>query len=234
MRGKRGKGGGCADAPVIPAIGDAAQVGDLVEKHDRPQIAELFGDPEADIRCPRNQGRIGVIGVPVGQFIRGRGARGRRGLSAPVRLRRPPRGFRAIWKFEVAQVGGHGGGLGGFGGADDWGVTGAAAQVAGELRVVIRGPVEMVGGHGDGKARRAKAALAAVIVDHGLLHGMQAAIRRGKPFDGGDGFAVDLGQEQDAAVQGAVTLIVADHNGTGAAIAFVAAFLGAGQMSGFA
>jgi len=67
---------------------------------------------------------------------------------------------------------------GGFGGADDGRVAGAAAQVAGELRVVIRGPVQMVGGHGDGKARRAKAALAAVVVDHGLLHGVQAAVRR--------------------------------------------------------
>ena len=92
----------------------------------------------------------------------------------------------------------------------------------------------MVGGHGDGKARCAKAALAAVIVDHGLLHRMQAAIRCREPFDGGDGFAIDLGQEQDAAVQRAVALVVADHDGTGTAIAFVAAFLGAGQMSGFA
>ena len=92
----------------------------------------------------------------------------------------------------------------------------------------------MVGGHGDGKARCAKAALAAVIVDHGLLHRMQAAIRCREPFDGCDGFAIDLGQEQDAAVQGAVALVVADHDGTRAAIAFVAAFLGAGQMSGFA
>ena len=42
------------------------------------------------------------------------------------------------------------------------------------------------------------------------------------------------GHEEDAGVQRPRTCLVGDHHGTCAAITFVAAFLGAHQMSGFA
>ena len=95
---------------------------------------------------------------------------------------------------------GHRGALGGVGGADDRRIAGAAAEVAGELVVMIGGAIGMGGDHRHDKAWGAKTALAAVEIDHGLLHRMQGAIRMGDPFDCAYGFAVELRQEQDAGV----------------------------------
>ena len=83
--------------------------------------------------------------------------------------------------------------------------------------------------HRHHKPRRAKSALRAVIGDHCGLHRMGGAIGGSQPFDGADRFAVQLRQEQDAGVQRAGTLSVCHHHGAGTAIAFVAAFFGAGQ-----
>lgn len=94
--------------------------------------------------------------------------------------------------------------------------------------------VQVGGGHADRKAGGAKAALAAVVVDHCLLHRMQRAIGRAETFDGCNGFAIDLGQEQDAAVQGVVARLIADHHAACAAIAFVAPFFGSSQVFRFA
>jgi hypothetical protein len=226
--------GHCPNVPVIACVGDATQIGELVQKGRCAQIAELLGDPKADICCPCDQCRIGVGGVPAGQFIGCGRLDMLRGLSAPIRLRRTPRGSLSIWKLKGLEVLGDGLVFGGLCGADDRGVAGAAAQISCQLGVVVRGTVQVGGGHRDGKAGRAKAALAAVVVDHRLLHGVQCAVGRAEAFDGCDGFPVDLGQEQDAAVQGAVARLIADHHAAGTAVAFVAAFFGAGQVFGFA
>ena len=45
---------------------------------------------------------------------------------------------------------------------------------------------------------------------------------------------MDLGQEQDATVNGAVPLLITDHHGARPAVAFVTAFLGASQALGIA
>jgi hypothetical protein len=96
---------------------------------------------------------------------------------------------------------------------------------------VVGFAVEVIDRHRDDEARRAEAALAAVMVDHRALHRMQRAIGAGQPLDGAHGLAVKLRQEQDAGIERARAPRVADHHRAGAAIALVAAFLGAGQAA---
>ena len=125
----------------------------------------------------------------------------------------------------------HRGVFGGFGGADDRRIAGATAEVAGELVVMIGGVIGMGGDHRHDEAWGAKTALAAVEIDHCLLHRMQGAIRMSDAFDRAYGFAVELRQEQDAGVQRSGAALVGDHHGARAAIALVAAFLGAGETT---
>src|ERR1700741_1397338 len=70
---------------------------------------------------------------------------------------------------------------------DDAGIAGAAAEIAGEsfayLVLARRRIFAQQFGERDQHARRAKAALQAVIVDEGLLQHRQPALRR-EPFDG--------------------------------------------------
>lgn len=72
-------------------------------------------------------------------------------------------------------------------------------------------------------------------VDHGLLHGMQGAVGATQVFDGEERAAVERRQELDAGIdrfqrEAAVRIQFADDNRAGAAVAFRAAFLGAGAM----
>ncbi len=62
-----------------------------------------------------------------------------------------------------------------------------------------------------------------------LLYRVHLALGTADPLDRADRLAVQLGQEQDAGVQGARALGIRNHNGAGPAVALVAAFLGAGQ-----
>jgi hypothetical protein len=57
--------------------------------------------------------------------------------------------------------------------------------------------------HGDDKAGCAEAALGAVVFDHGLLYGTRIFFAA-KAFDGDDVSAVELKQELDAGIDGAV------------------------------
>ena len=133
-----------------------------------------------------------------------------------------------------AHVVGDGRLFGGLGRADDRGVAGAAAQVARQRVVVVCPAVQVGRGHGHDKPRRAEPALAAVVVHHGRLHGVKRAVGGGDPFHGAHGLTLQLWQEQDAGVQGPRALCVRDHHAAGPAVAFVAAFLGAGQPAGVA
>ena len=99
---------------------------------------------------------------------------------------------------------------------------------------MIPAPVEVSGGHRHDKSRGAESALAAVMVNHRLLDRVERAIGASNAFDRPYGFAVELGQEQDAGVQRTCTSLIGDHHATGAAIALIAAFFGAGQAAGFA
>ena len=74
-------------------------------------------------------------------------------------------------------------------------------------------------------ARRAVAALVAVVLDEGGLHRMQL-VRRAQAFDGGDLGALVHHRQRQAGVDAPA---VDDHR-AGAALAVVAALLGAGQV----
>ena len=79
-----------------------------------------------------------------------------------------------------------------LGGADDRGVAGAAAKVAGKRGVMIAAALQVGGGHRDDKTGGAKAALRAVMVDHRLLHGRKGVVAT---------FAQGLGNRRDDAVK---------------------------------
>ena len=78
--------------------------------------------------------------------------------------------------------------------------------------------------------RRAKSALAAVMGDHRLLHRVQRAVWGFHAFDCPNGFALKLWHEQDTGIQSARAVGICHHDRTGPAVAFVAAFFGAGQL----
>lgn len=69
------------------------------------------------------------------------------------------------------------------------------------------------------------------MVDHCCLDRVQGAVGTADALDGADGFAVKLRQKQDAGIQGAFGIFVSDDNGTGTAIAFVAALLCSRQIA---
>src|SRR5262249_12385734 len=122
-------------------------------------------------------------------------------------------------------------------GVADGAVAGAAAEVAAELIGDLGGLAEIVAveglDHGDGEAGGAVAALGPVVVDHGLLHGVERAARVGDALDGDDLAAGDHGQQRDARVDGAepalaVAVRLHERDGAGAAVALGAALLAAG------
>ncbi len=65
-------GDGChgADVPARVRLGDAAQVGAVVEKDHLTQIAHLFGDPEPDVGGPGDQRGLRVGSVEIRERIR--------------------------------------------------------------------------------------------------------------------------------------------------------------------
>ena len=75
-------------------------------------------------------------------------------------------------------------------------------------------------------------------LDHLLLHGVQGAVGSSHVFHAEQGLAVERGQEADAGVDGfqrqaAGVIELAQHHGAGTAVAFGAAFLGAGAVRVF-
>ena len=125
-------------------------------------------------------------------------------------------------------------------------VTGAAAQVARQRllrlgatdRLVFQHLVLVQAKQAHGKAGRAKAALAGVALVQRLLHRMRCAVRGGQVGGGPQCHAIDGVRHSDAAVDGAVADLIAlqlpQHHGAGAAVAFVAAFLGGAVAEVFA
>ena len=135
--------------------------------------------------------------------------------------------------------------VGGGQGVDDGAVAGAAAQVAGQgvddgLAAGAGGVVLIQREQAHREAWRAEAALGAVATYQRLLHRVQApgAGEGGEVFDGEHGLAVEGGQEADAGIDGPQLQRAADglaeRHGAGAAVAFAAAFLGAGGVHVFA
>ena len=110
---------------------------------------------------------------------------------------------------------------------DDVLVAGAAAQIGREhVEQILVADVGLALEHADRQhqeARRAEAALQAVVIHEGLLHRMQL-VAVGEALDGADLLAVGLHGEHQA---GAHRLAVDDHR-AGAADAVLAADMGAG------
>ena len=116
---------------------------------------------------------------------------------------------------------------------DDGGVAGAAAQVARQPHAhagfVERAALFAQPGDGHHEARRAVAALAAVVVDERLLHRMKLTTF-GEPFDRDDQGTVELPQVLDARVDGQERATGArDERCASAAVALGAHHLGARQ-----
>jgi hypothetical protein len=141
-------------------------------------------------------------------------------------------------------------------GIEDRPVAGAAAQVAGQVvgQLGARRPraglamAFVDGGHRHRESGCAEAALRAVAIDQRLLNRVQR-IRRAEVLDRQQGLAIDRGQEADAGIDRAKAQRIgagADHGGcrrcrrvgrqfghqhrAGAAVALVAAFLGASAV----
>ena len=127
---------------------------------------------------------------------------------------------------------------------DDVGISAAAADVAAHALAQLRGRQLRLRGevgadvardagldlveHRDRRADlpgRAIAALIAVMLDEGGLHRMQM-LRRAQPFDGGDAVALVHHRERQAGIDPPPV----DHHRAGAALAVIAALLGAGEM----
>ncbi len=131
----------------------------------------------------------------------------------------------------------HGTGAGVAGGVDDGPVAGTAAEIA-RQRVVDFGPVGSVTvavemreqAHDD--AGRAKAALRAMTRRHRRLHRMQFPLMR-EVLHRDELAAIQLAKRGDAGVhrfiKQAAVVLPCDDDGTRAAIAFGAAFLGPGR-----
>ena len=123
-----------------------------------------------------------------------------------------------------------------LGGPHDRRIAGAAAEIALQrlLDLVLRRPrrrqPEAVERHDE--ARRAEAALRAVLVDERLLHGMQRA-GQSQVLHRHDVGRVERSDEADAGIDGLVAEIAVDEppdeHRAGAAVALRAAFLRAGQ-----
>ena len=210
-------GAGRADPSALRRFLDPLQIGATVQKGDRPQIAQVLCHPKPDIRRAANQRAVGMRFIPRGQFI-GAARQGRVfrrfqpcGIIAhPLRRGLIRRGLRR---------------------ADDRRIAGAAAQVSGK-RIVISGvPVQMCACHRRDEPGGAEPALRSVMVDHRLLHRMKRAVRSCDAFDGAHRLAVKLRQEQDAGIQRPRAVLIRDNHGTGAAIAFVAPFLGSREAA---
>ena len=217
-----------------------------------PSVAELLVDPQADVGRTGEQLRLRQAFAQRGEFVeRLRGVEAPRAGAVVQGLRRGHR----------VQRGDHRGGVErrlrqlehALAGVEDGPVAGAAAQVArqlvGELlacRDAAAGVVVLVRiPHRHHEARGAEAALRAVALDHRLLGRVQRAVRALQVLDSEERLAVQRRQELDAGVDRpqrqtahgrrvARGGALADHDRAGAAVALVAALLGAGAARVFA
>ena len=180
----------------------------------RSEVAELLGDPEADVGRARNEGRVGKAPVELGK-----GGDVRRGGEKPAFVadekpgrigERRERG-RALGRSRSETIGRRAV-AGGEARGQDRAIAGAAAKIAGELVVEAgrsRGRARVIGGeqahHDPG---RAEAALRAVMVDHRLLHRMECVADR-EILDRDEFGPVKLAEQQDAGVHRLISKLAA-------------------------
>jgi len=239
------------DAPQRVDLADGDQVAQVAETLVCPQADVGRAGKQARLRLARAQRREGLERarrVEAAQFADGRVQRGvgqrRIGRQALQRLHDRCGGKALRRQLEHALAG-----------VEDGAIAGAAAEVArqlvGELlprRLRAGLAVALVGArHRHRDARRAEAALRAVALDQRLLHRMQLAPGdRAQVLHRQQRLAVERGQEAQAGVDGAQAQAtddggagagragrfgaireLGDDDGAGAAVALVAALLGA-------
>ena len=121
------------------------------------------------------------------------------------------------------------------GSREDRAIARTPAQVTGDigLSLLDRRTIEVHGGQRHDKAGGAEPALRAVTPDHGVLDGVQAVRRLPKVFNRHHPMSVNRRQQRDAGVDRPIDKVVfrafdvGQQHGASAAIALVAAFLGA-------
>ena len=116
-------------------------------------------------------------------------------------------------------------------GFEDAHVAGAAAEISGEAFLDFgEGWVRVFGEQvvgGEDHAWGADAALGSAVLEEALLDGVELfAVGGGEAFDGGDLRAFSLEDRDEAGVDE----FAVHEDGAGAALAFAAAFLGAGEV----
>jgi len=200
-----------------------------------PRSANCLADPKPHNPSPlTHQRRVGVVGDQRASSSVGRGVRGRWGLSAPSGCA-GPEDLGPFWKLRFLRWAGTGV-AGRFGSPNDWRVAGCNGTGCRRRRVVVGGPVPSVVAMVNGKAPGVQKPHWLPWCRIMLLHRMRRLPSGGgKPLHGGDGFAMIWGRNRDAAASRTVAppMVSHDHHGN-ARNRLVAAFLGAGQISGFA
>ncbi len=228
---------------TIGTVLDRVEPADPSEPDDALEVTQLLGDPEADVGRAGDKRRVGKTLIERGERVEARGRGEEAALVADEEVRivgEPGERPGALGRRRCEAVG-RGSVAGREPCGQDRAIAGAAAEIAGELVAEARGGrgrAGMIGGeqaHHD--ARRAEAALRAVMVDHRLLHRMQA-VALGEVLDRDEFGAVELAKQQDAGVDRLVGELAAaqtrEHDRAGAAIALGAAFLRAGRPLLFA
>ncbi len=217
---------------------DPVEVLHATQPDDLAEILQFLGDPEADIRAAREQGRVGVAKREIRHGLDAGGGREEARLMPDEEIRTFLQGFQpqlpalGIRRENIgrrAMEGGHRG-------IGDRAIARAAAEIAGEDVIEGRAGQRAFGlvigreeAHHD--ARRAEAALRAVMRDHRLLDRVE--LPAGREILHGQHFrAVDLAKQENAGIHRliahAALAQAGEHDGAGPAIAFVAAFLRAG------
>ena len=236
---------GGADAQLAVGMGDAPKLGHVPQVDQLAELAQLLGDPQADVRGTGQQARVWLRLEKARQRRQGaRRMKAARFADRCIGLQGAETGRQAFQRQPRARCVQHA-----FARIEDGPVAGAAAEVAaqgvgklGACRAGLALRVSLVAGRQrDSKPRRAKAALRAVRRHQGTLRRMQVAGRR-EILHRQQRLAVQRGQEADAGVDGAkreartsnglawlghVAGQLGDQQRAGAAIAFGAAFLAA-------
>ena len=233
---------------------DAFQLGHFTDVDDVAQVAHLLVDPQADVGGAGEQLRLRMR-QPQARELAQRARREEAiGAAGRVRARRSE-----VERAARQRTQGRGGRIDrqpldrqlehALAGIEDRPVAGAAAQVAGQISsasccrvgfVPLAGKALVACRQRHHEARRAEAALRAVAVDHRLLHRVQrVAAGVAHVFHREQRLAVQRGQEADAGVDAlqlelAAARRLADDHRAGTAVAFGAAFLGAGAARVFA
>mgnify|MGYP006992415209 CR=1 FL=1 len=220
--------------PEALAVGDAAQLGEALERDELGQILEALGDQQREVGAAADQSRLRVRGEVGPQ----RGEVGGRGVDATGAL--AGEADRLAGARELGAEGVLRAGRGDrAGGVADRPVAGAAAQVAAQLVVELPRLAQVAAvarlEHRHHHPGRAVAALRAELADQRLLDRVVLAGPLAQPLDRVHAPALDHRQQDQARVDRPVRrprgpVRVEDRHAAGPAVALGAALFGAGAV----